>query len=105
TDLIRGLRESSLTASEGRRQRLLHSALVVVQVALAMVLLSSSGLLSLSLVRLHQVDLGFQPEHVLTFPVSLAGQRYSQTRRAAVLQDLVSRFENIPGVQSAAAGA
>jgi len=89
----------------GLRQRRLHSTLVVVQVALAMVLLSSSGLLSLSLVRLQQVNLGFQPDHVLTFPVSLPNQRYPQTRRAAFLQDLTGRFETIPGVLSAAAGA
>lgn len=105
TDLIRGLRESSLTTSEGLRQRRLHSMLVVVQVALAMVLLSSSGLLSLSLVRLQQVNLGFQPDQVLTFPVSLPDQRYPQTRRLAFLRDLTGRFETIPRVLSAAVGA
>src|SRR6185369_10576015 len=103
TDLIRGLRESSLTASEGLRQRRLHSTLVVVQVALAMVLLSSSGLLSLSLVRLQQGNLGSQPGHVLTSPISLPDQRSPQNRRAAFLQDLTRRFAAIPGVLSAAA--
>jgi putative ABC transport system permease protein len=103
TDLLGGLKESALNTSESRQHRVWNSVLVVAQIAIAMVLLSAAGLLTRSLIRLQQVDLGFEPSHVLTFPVTLPGERYPQDRRAAFFGQLVSRLEGLPGVVSAAA--
>jgi putative ABC transport system permease protein len=72
--------------------------------ALAMVLLCSSGLLAMSLFRLQSIPLGFTPGHVLTFPVALGSQRYRQAQRAPMLVDLTSRLKSIPGVVAVGAG-
>jgi predicted permease len=103
-DLMSGLRVSSGTVSESRRQSRTHAAMVVVQTALAMVLLGGSGLLSASLWKLNRVELGFAPEHVLTFPVSLPGARYPQEQRAPFFGELTAGLRQMPGVQAAAAG-
>jgi putative ABC transport system permease protein len=104
TDLMNGLKESSTSAGGSRRQKRLQNAMLIGQMALAMVLLTSAGLLTLSLMRLQKTDLGFEPRQVLTFPVSLPEQRYPQTSRAAFFQDLTERLRLLPGVQSASAG-
>ncbi len=103
-DLMSGLRESAGTMSDSRRQSRTHAAMVVVQTALAMVLLGGSGLLSASLWKLHRVELGFAPDHVLTFPVTLPGARYPQEQRAAFFARLTEGLLQIPGAQAAAAG-
>ncbi|HSC26191.1 MAG TPA: ABC transporter permease, partial [Vicinamibacterales bacterium] len=53
-----------------------HSALLVVEVALAMVLVVAGVSLAVSFVRLTRVEPGFSAEHVLTFRVALGGERY-----------------------------
>jgi putative ABC transport system permease protein len=68
-----------------------------------MVLLSSSALLTVSLIRLQRVDLGFDASNVLTFPVSLPGDRYRQDQRASFFHELVSRLQTLPGVVSSGA--
>lgn len=102
-DLIEGLKESSLNTSESRRHRMWNNSLVIGQVALAMVLLSSAALLTVSLIRLQRLDLGFAPDHVLTFPIGLAGDRYRQDQRASFFEELISRLQTLPGVVSAGA--
>jgi len=103
TDLVDGLKESALSTSESRRQRIWHGALVVGQIALAMVLLGSSAVLTLSLVRLQHVNLGFDPHHALTFPVGLPSARHPQSQRAAFFDDFLNRLRQLPGVQFAGA--
>jgi predicted permease len=103
SDLMRGLRESGIASSETRQRRRLQGALATTQVALATALLSSSGLLAVSIVQLQRVELGFQPERVLTFPVSLPSARYPQARRAAFFEELAGRLASLPGVRAASA--
>ncbi|HZD03682.1 MAG TPA: ABC transporter permease, partial [Longimicrobiales bacterium] len=79
----------------------LRSGLVVIQLALSLVLLVASGLLTSSLVRLRSVDPGFDPDGILTFSVSLPGTRYSwpdQSGRFFV--ELERRIEALAGVES-----
>jgi putative ABC transport system permease protein len=104
SNLIARLRESSLNASVGAGQRRSYGLLVVVQMALAMVLLSASGLLSMSLFQLQSVALGFTPTRALTFPVSLDGARYHQSQRAPFFEELTRRLRAIPGVAAVGAG-
>jgi putative ABC transport system permease protein len=88
-------------SSAGGRTR---AMLVGIQVAASLVLLVGAGLLLKSFARLHQVDLGFNPEHVLTARVSLSGPRYADTTsQVQFFEALVSRVRAIPGVQSAGA--
>ena len=81
----------------------LRSALVVGQVAVALVLLLGAGLLLRSMQRLLTTPLGIRPERVLTLRFRLPRERYEQDRqRAAFAADLVARANTLPGVERAA---
>ena len=87
----------------GPRARRTLSALVVVEVALSLVLLTGAGLLIRSFVRLQNVDPGFRAEGVLTARVSLPAVRYPQPRdSAAFFDNALGRIRTLPGVESAA---
>ncbi len=96
------LREGGRHGASPRARRTL-SALVVVEVALSLVLLTGAGLLIRSFVRLQQVDPGFRAENVLTARVSLPAARYPERRDAvAFFDNTLGRIRALPGVQSAA---
>jgi putative ABC transport system permease protein len=81
----------------------LRNALVVCQIALALILLVGTGLLLRSFSRLRAVDLGFQPNHILTMEISLPDARYPDPQKAAFFAQLLDRIRSLPGVQSAGA--
>ena len=99
--LVDLLKSSSRTISgSGGRAR---GALVVAQVALAVVLLSAAGLMLNSVVKLSRVRPGFDADHLLTFKVALTGSNYSAApARIAFVSDLLVRLQTTPGVQRAA---
>ncbi|MEP7363467.1 MAG: ABC transporter permease [Acidobacteriota bacterium] len=90
-------------ASTGGGERT-RSALVVVQIALGMVLLSAAGLLTTSLTKMLQRDFGLQPGRVLTFNVTPSGPSYPDERRLAFHARLLERLRNLPGAREAALG-
>ncbi len=104
-DLLGGLKEAALNASESRRHRRIQSGIVLAQLVLAMSLLTAGGLLTASLWKLQNVQLGFEPQHTLTFPVALSGDRYTRERYAPFFQQLLESLRTLPGVQIASAGA
>jgi putative ABC transport system permease protein len=77
----------------------LHSALVMAEVGIALVLLIGAGLLVRSFERLNRVDLGFQPESVMALSVELNGKAY-QTAEAIQRFDtqVLERIEQVKGV-------
>jgi predicted permease len=77
---------------------------VVAQTAIGLVLLVSSGLLMRSLVRILNVDPGFDPGHVLSARVGVPFGRYSHDQHLQFFEQLVARIAAVPGVQSASAG-
>jgi putative ABC transport system permease protein len=84
----------------------LKSALVVSEVALALVLLSGAGLMMKSFVLLTQVESGLHPENVMAVDLPLQSGRYSHTAtRAALLEAMLHRVGSLPGVQSSAVAA
>jgi predicted permease len=89
----------------GVRQRRLRDALVVAEVALALVLLVGAGLLMRSFWKLQQTDPGFNSEHVLTANLLLPGARgarYDNPPKIIAFQkQLLERLSALPGVQSA----
>jgi predicted permease len=86
----------------GRRRRF-ASGLVVVELALAVVLLVGAGLLVKSLQRLLDVELGFEPDHLATLTVvAPASSHATSARRVTLARELVARVRSLPGVQSAA---
>ena len=99
--LNRVLTEARRTSSAGRGYRLARRALVMAQVATAMVLLVGAGLLTETYVRLTRVDLGVNPEHVLTFGLTLPPAHYKTPESVVALEEaLLSRLGPLPGVQA-----
>ncbi|HET7840660.1 MAG TPA: ADOP family duplicated permease, partial [Terriglobia bacterium] len=105
----RGIKAESL--KEGGRgatvgmvsQRMRHS-LIVAELALSLVLLSGSGLLIKSFLRLQEVDGGFRPDHVLTMRISLPETKYSKPEQIrAFYRNVLDRISGLPGVQAAGA--
>jgi putative ABC transport system permease protein len=96
------LREGGRHGSGPRARRAL-GALVVVEVALSLVLLTGAGLLIRSFVALQSIDPGFQSAGVLTTRVQLSGTQYSDPRRiSGFYTDVLSRVAQLPGVRGAA---
>ena len=102
-DLIRTLREGGrTTVLSGRRW--LRQGLVVSEVALALMLLISAGLMMGSLSRLTLVDPGFNPDRVLSLAVSLPFSRYANPAdRIGFYESLIERLNAMPQVESSAA--
>jgi macrolide transport system ATP-binding/permease protein len=100
-DVREGLAEGG-RGSAGTVWRRLGSRLVVLELAMAMVLLVGAGLLGKSLYRLLHVELGLQPDHLVTMDVAAPQDRYGKDVQAtALVREIVSRLESVPGVKSA----
>jgi macrolide transport system ATP-binding/permease protein len=101
TKLREGLTEGG-RGYAGTLWRRFGTNLVVVELAIAVVLLVSAGLLGKSLYRLLHVDLGFQPDHLATVQVALSDANYTKDEQvAAAGRQILSRVSSLPGVQSA----
>ena len=101
--LNESLKEGGRTGSAARGKRA-RSAFVVVEVALALVLLVGAGLLVRSFVRLVNVDAGFDRDRTVTMRVSLPGSRYPNApQRTQFFHRLFERIAPLPGVQAAGA--
>jgi putative ABC transport system permease protein len=98
-DLNQSLREQGGSVGQGAGRT--RSILVIIETALACMLLIGTGLALKSLWALKNVQLGFVPEHVLTFriaaPTQLTGSRLSD-----FYHELAERVRAVPGVESAA---
>ena len=98
-ELHESLKEGGRSSGGYSRARL-RNALVVAEVALALVLLVGAGLMMRSLVRLLQVDPGFDTNNLLTFQITLPDSKYSEMPQAlAFHQQLIARIEALPGVR------
>lgn len=80
-----------------------RTALVTGQVALSLVLLVGASILATSLYRLTRVDLGFEPEGVLTFELNLPPGRYGPESRASFHLEMTERLEELPGIEAVGA--
>ena len=105
-NLSEGLKEGSRSVGSGRAHKRFRGALVVSEVALALVLLSCAGLLIRSLMLLTRVDSGVRTENVMAIDLSLTSAKYSHTAtRAALFSEILQRVGQLPGVESAAVAA
>jgi len=101
TDAVQTLKEGGRAATG--LGRALRRSLVVIEVALAVVLLVGAGLMIRSLVRMQQLDLGLRTDHVLSARVSLSGERYRQGAAASEFaRRLVEQAAALPGAERAA---
>lgn len=95
------LKDGGRTGSAGGAHARLRSALVVAEIAVALVLLIASGLLLRSFEKLRDVDLGFRTDHMLTADYRLPEKQYS--RQAAIdtfNSTLLRRLERLPGIEA-----
>ncbi len=102
SDLREGLMEGG-RGSAGTLWRRMGSNLVVLELAIAMVLLVGAGLLGKSFYHLLRVDVGFQPDHLATLFVVAPDASYKKDEQVVALgRQVVSRISSLPGVKSAA---
>ena len=101
-DLTSALKEGGRTFSEGKERHRARSGLVISQVALALVLLISSGLMIRTFEAMRKVQPGFvRPEEVLTLRISIPTAEIQDDEQAVRVHEQVSRrIEQIPGVDS-----
>ena len=98
------LKESGRGAVTTRGGARTRGALVIAELALALMLLVGAGLLMRSFVRLQSVDPGFRPDHVLTFNVTLPDARYAEDKpRVAFFDQLLPALAALPGVRGVGA--
>src|SRR5215217_1275621 len=100
-DLNEALKEGGRQTSTGSGHRL-RSAMVVSEIALAVVLLIGAGLMMKSLLRLLQTNIGFNTENLLTMAVILPPAKYTEDNQQINFNDqLHQRVQSLPGVAAA----
>ena len=103
-DLSGTLKESAGRSGTGFRQNKARSLLVVVEIALALILLVGSALLIRTTLALRSVNPGFDPNNVLTMRMSLSGTRFLTSAGVNQLfREGVDRLRALPGVEQASA--
>ena len=104
TDLNTTLKEAAGRSEGGGGSHRIRSFLLASEVALAVLLSVSAGLLLRSFVRVMGVDPGVRTADILTMNLSLADSRYdTPLKRAAFYKSLTERLESLAGVRSAGA--
>ncbi len=102
TNLTESLKEGARTGTGASSHTWLRSALVVSEIAIALVLLTVSGAFLRSFQRMRAVDLGFRADHVLIAEYQLPLQQYSTSVAADNFNhEVIERLSNRPGVIAA----
>jgi putative ABC transport system permease protein len=94
------LRDTTRSSTASPSQNRLHSALIVGETALSLILLVGAGLLIRSFDKLLSVDPGFNAQHLLTFRIGMPAKRFKDEKLLQLSQQLESRFAALPGVQA-----
>jgi putative ABC transport system permease protein len=102
TDLRGTLNDSSRGSTAGRGSQRFRQTIVTVQVAAALVLLTSAGLMAESLRHLSQTDLGFKVQNVLTLRIFLPTGKYDPAHAIAFHRRAMEKIAALPGVASVA---
>ncbi len=105
TNMNETLKEGARSATARPRSHRLRSALVISEVALALILLVASGLLIRSFVFLRETDPGFQPQQVLAMSTDLPRAKYGAASQVRLFySELLTRIERLPSVRAVGAG-
>jgi predicted permease len=101
-DLHTMLMEGARTASPGAKRTRIRSSIVVGQIAFAMMLVVCVGESVQLVIMEARARLGFDPQQVLTVPLSLSGSKYADpAKQADFFREVVEKIQGLPGVQSA----
>jgi predicted permease len=99
---VQALREGGRSDSSSKSRQRLRSVLVICEIAVAMLLLVSAGLLVTSLKRVEQVETGFDPRGLMSARVSLPRTSYAKNeKQEAFYAAALDQLKNIPGVTNA----
>jgi predicted permease len=104
-DLNETLKQGAARAVVGGSASNIRHALVVAEIALSVILLTGAGLLIKSFVALHNVALGFRPEHVLVMDANVpsASSLESQRHATQLFKNLLAEISALPGVSAVGA--
>jgi putative ABC transport system permease protein len=97
------LKDSSRGTTSGRGRQRFRQVLVTAEVALALMLLASAGLMIESLHGMYSLDLGFDPKNVLTLRLFLPAAKYDSAKALQFHRQAMERLAALPGVESVAA--
>ncbi len=100
-NLNESLKEGGPRSGSSAGRSRLQRALVVVEIALAMILLVGAGLMIETFRHLETAPTGFNPDHLLTVRVPLMSYKYSRPQSADFYREVLERVRAIPGVKSA----
>jgi len=101
-ELTEALKEGGRGSTTGARRNRVRNALVISEVALAVVLLVGASLLLKSFARLQNVDPGFEPRNVLTMEISLPVAKYARGKPVTdFYAEMIRRVQALPGVEAA----
>jgi predicted permease len=102
--LVTALKEGGAKGATGAARHHVRRALVMAEVALALMLVVGAGLLLRTVANLANVDAGFDRSRLMTFSLALPVADYPQaTARAGLYQRLLEKLRAVPGVQAATA--
>jgi predicted permease len=100
---LRDAMQQGARPAVGGRGRLTRDALVVLQVAAALVLLAGAGLMLRTMANLRAIELGFRPDHLLTMRTTLPQSKYRDAaQRLSFYECVIAGVRALPGVESAA---
>ena len=97
---LSGLKDSGRGAIGGTRSDRLRGILVILEVALALIVLIGASLFLESFRHAKQIDPGFDPSHVLLAPLDLSEAGYSTEQGTLLMRHLRDRIETLPGVRA-----
>jgi len=101
TNVNASMKEGGRSGSASGSHARLRSTLVVMEIAIALVLLTASGLLLRSFSNMSAVDLGFRPDHVTTAVYALPKKQYStQAQIDSFNNKLLQQLRQLPGVEA-----
>jgi predicted permease len=100
------IQEQARGSTASRRSSRTRNAIVIIQLALSLMLLTAAGLVVASFQRVVGADLGFQPKRLLSLEIFLPPDRYppnQREKRSVFVAEVLGRMNSLPGVKAAAA--
>ena len=101
TALTSVLNDAARGSTEGRQRAWIRNALVVAEVAFACVLVVGAGLLVRSLIRVLDVEMGFQPSRAMTIRVDPDSRYSTREQRTTYFNEVLRQVKEIPAVEAA----